>query len=277
MAKNGGSESIITDQLVERVKNMVEESVSQSKQISLAEISQGNNISISTAWRILRKRLNWYPYKPHAVVPLSLAHKAARKTFCKCLLEQPEGFEENVIWSDEKWFMLKQSPNKQNERFWYPFDPEIEREGRVQGGLNVMAWAGLVNGKVIIHWFDANVSVNGETYLEMLKSVVWPKVGRAVTSRQIWFQQDGASVHTTLQAGAWLQQRFGQRVISRHTDHPWPAKSPDLSPLDYWFWSVAMRELTRVPPSSIEEMKATVEGFADSLDLEEVLKAGGEH
>ena len=34
-----------------------------------------------------------------------------------------------------------------------------------------------------------------------------------------------------------------------------------------------MRELTRVPPSSIEEMKATVEGFADSLDLEEVLKA----
>ena len=38
-----------------------------------------------------------------------------------------------------------------------------------------------------------------------------------------------------------------------------------------------MRELTRVPPSSIEEMKATVEGFADSLDLEEVLKAGGEH
>ena len=178
-----------------------------------------------------------------------------------------------VIWSDEKWFMLKQSPNKQNEYFWYPFAPKIECEWCGQGGLKVMVWAGLVNGKVIIHWFDANVLVNGETYLEMLKFVVWPKVGRAVTSRQLWFQQDGASVHTTLQARAWLQQRFGKRVISRHTDHPWPAKSPDLSPLDYWFWSVAMRELTRVPPSSIEEMKATVEEFADSLDLEEVLKA----
>ena len=70
-------------------------------------------------------------YKPHAVVPLSLAHKTARKTFCEWLLEQPEGFERNVIWSDEKWFMLRQSPNKQNERYWYPLDPEIERESHV--------------------------------------------------------------------------------------------------------------------------------------------------
>ena len=34
-----------------------------------------------------------------------------------------------------------------------------------------------------------------------------------------------------------------------------------------------MRELTKVPPSSIEELKSTVEGFAESLDPEEVYKA----
>ena len=133
-------------------------------------------------------------------MPLSLAHKTARKTFCEWLLEQPEGFERNVIWSDEKWFMLRQSPNKLNERYWYPLDPEIERESRVQGGLKVMAWAGLVNGKVLIHWFDADVSVTGETYLEILKSVVWPKVSKKVNSRKLWFQQDGATVHATLEA-----------------------------------------------------------------------------
>ena len=58
-------------------------------------------------------------------------------------------------------------------------------------------------------------------------------------------------------------------------DHPWPAKSSDLFPLDYWFWSVAMRELARVPPSFIEEMKTTVQWFTDSLDTEEVLKVVG--
>ena len=34
-----------------------------------------------------------------------------------------------------------------------------------------------------------------------------------------------------------------------------------------------MRELTRVPPGSIEELKSTVEGFAKSFDPEEVYKA----
>ena len=63
---------------------------------------------------------------------------------------------------------------------------------------------------------------------------------------------------------------------SHHTDqhdHPWPTKSSDLSPLDSWFWSVAMRELTRVPPISIKELKSIVEGFAKSFDPEKVWKA----
>ena len=34
-----------------------------------------------------------------------------------------------------------------------------------------------------------------------------------------------------------------------------------------------MRELTRVPPSSIEELKSTVEGFAEYLDPKEAYKA----
>ena len=37
-------------------------------------------------------------------------------------------------------------------------------------------------------------------------------------------------------------------VISRLTKHPWRARSPDLFPLDFWFWSVAMTEVKRRPP-----------------------------
>ena len=53
----------------------------------------------------------------------------------------------------------------------------------------------------------------------------------------------------------WLKKKFDGRVISRMMDQPWPAKSPDLSPLDYWFWGVAMSELRRVPPSTLSELK----------------------
>ena len=68
----------------------------------------------------------------------------------------------------------------------------------------------------------------------------------------------------------WLKKKFDGRVISRMMDQPWPAKSPDLSPLDYWFWGVAMSELRRVPPSTLSELKMTVEAFAESLDSDEV-------
>ena len=41
VSKTGGRQTIITDELVERVKLMVETSVSQHKRISLCEVAQG--------------------------------------------------------------------------------------------------------------------------------------------------------------------------------------------------------------------------------------------
>ena len=49
-------------------------------------------------------------------------------------------------------------------------------------------------------------------------------------------------------------------------------KSPDLSHLDCWFWSVAMSEIRRVPPIDLNDLKMTVETFAESLDVGEVEK-----
>ena len=40
--------------------------------------------------------------------------------------------------------------------------------GRNQGEKKVMCWAGMVDARFIIHWFEGNRSVNGDTYLEML-------------------------------------------------------------------------------------------------------------
>ena len=93
----------------------------------------------------------------------------------------------------------------------------------------------------------------------------WPKVILKVNSGRLWFQQNGTTVHTTLEDRQWLEQKFYQREISGHTDHPKTDKSPDLSQLDYWFWSLAMRELTRVTPSSLEELKSTGEGLQNLL------------
>ena len=53
----------------------------------------------------------------------------------------------------------------------------------------------------------------------------------------------------------------------------WPAKSPDMSCLDFWFWVVVMEEVRKSRPSTLTELKAMVEAFAESVDLEEVRRS----
>ena len=72
-----------------------------------------------------------------------------------------------------------------------------------------------------------------------------------------------------------MAEKFGEIVISKLTNRPWPAKNPCLSPLDYWFWSVCLQELRRTPPNTIEELIETVNDVTDSLEEEEVRKAVG--
>ena len=139
-----------------------------------------------------------------------------------------------------------------------------------------MAQAGLIDGKVVVHWFDENERKNQHIYLNMLQTVAWPAVSAVATRRGYWFQQDGARPHTTPMVQQWLASKFGPRVISNLTDRVWPPKSPDLSPLDYWFWGICLAELRRSPPSSMEELKETINEFAASLTPEDIRKAVGD-
>ena len=84
---------------------------------------------------------------------------------------------------------------------------------------------------LIIHWFDNYVSVIGQTYLDMLKEKVWPKIRNLASRRLYLFQQNGAAVHITNGVREWLYKTFHGRVISRMMEHPWTAaqKSGSLS------------------------------------------------
>ena len=60
-----------------------------------------------------------------------------------------------------------------------------------------MCWAGMVYGKMHTFWFKDNKNVTKETYLEMLTNVIWPQIKSVDTRRGYYFQQDGATPHTT--------------------------------------------------------------------------------
>ena len=97
-----------------------------------------------------------------------------------------------------------------------------------------MAWVGVVDGKCLpVHWFE--FSVNTGSYLEMLRTVMWPAVKNKVTRKNYWFQQDGAPCHPSATVMDFLLSKFNNRIILRGSAHHLPAYSPDLSCLDFSF------------------------------------------
>ena len=53
---------------------------------------------------------------------------------------------------------------------------------------------------------------------------------------QMYFQHDGAPPHYTLHVRDYLNESFPNRWLGRGGPIPWPPRSPDLTPLDYYLW-----------------------------------------
>ena len=257
---------------IEKVRRLVASHLG----MSLRQMATELDLPKSTVWTILRKSLNFYPYKVNLTTELTDEHKRIRLDYNRWLLEQPEDFANFVIWTDEKIFLLHTCPNKQNERYWFPKgeDPNISEACRVQGGPKVMCWAMIIDGRVFIHWFDIGVRQNTEVYIrEVLEGFMWPILQTMPNRGRYWFQQDGARCHTSALSLEWIRQKFGTRVISGRTEIAWPARSPDEAPCDYYLWGNCMDEVRRVKPSTLEELKEVVSDFVACLDEEEVRRA----
>jgi len=71
----------------------------------------------------------------------------------------------------------------------------------------------------------ASQPVSCLTRLSADLSVIWLSIG--------YFQQDGATSHTSHASMTEIQSFFGDRLISKGL---WPHRSLDLTPPDYFLW-----------------------------------------
>ena len=62
------------------------------------------------------------------------------------------------------------------------------------------------------------------------------------------------------------------RVISRRADIPWPACSPDLSPISYWFWGDLQEIVREKNPESLQEIVDIVTEAAASMERSKVMR-----
>ena len=85
------------------------------QQFSVRNIAPLLTLSPTTVWRILRYDTKANFYRPSTIQPLTEDHKEQRKIFCNWLLQQPDDFVQQVVWTDEKIFVHNQRPNRKND------------------------------------------------------------------------------------------------------------------------------------------------------------------
>ena len=63
-----------------------------------------------------------------------------------------------------------------------------------------------------------------------------------------WFQQDGATAQTAHSSLRFLEETFSNRIISRGL---WPARSPDLTPPDFYLWGALKGKVYKSNPHTL--------------------------
>ena len=104
---------------------------------------------------------------------------------------------------------------------------------------SLTVWCG-VGAKGILgpYFFEEggrSATVTAAHYKRMLECSVVPEiVRRGVALNKVWWQQDGATPHTTSSVLNFLEQTFPGKVLSKRGSVQWPPRSPDLTLPDFF-------------------------------------------
>jgi hypothetical protein len=195
-------------------------------------------ISRSTFQRIIKGDLNWHPYRIHIRHELKDQDFGRRLEFSRWFAGQCNNprFLYNLVVGDEASFALNGRVNSHNVRMYaekghpppFHFDESCTRS-------KLSVWAGICGNGCLVgpYFFEGNV--NGRSYLEMIENFVLPHLIRNYGDiNGIWWAQDGAPAHRLRAVRDRLVAIFGRQVIGIGHDVEWPARSPDLTPLDFF-------------------------------------------
>lgn len=249
------------------------QSVIEDPHLSTNAISRNLGISQSSVRRVLHKN-SFKPYKIHMVQELSDDDFDRRVEFCELMMDNLDNNRirlNNIVFSDEATFMLNGSVNRHNCRYWCDSNPHWMREQHTQHPEKVNVWLGIVGGQFVGPFFiDGNL--NADEYRRMLEHQIVPAVALASNDfNQVWFQQDGAPAHYGRDVRTYLNEIFPGRWIGRRGAIEWPARSPDLSPLDYFVWGYIKDNVYKNKPHNINDLRDRIVQVVQTTSQESIL------
>ena len=83
----------------------------------------------------------------------------------------------------------------------------------------------------------------------------------------MFFQQDGAPPHWGRDVKAFLHQEFPNRWIGRDGPIHWAARSPDLTPLDFFVWGFLKTTVYSIDESisNLDNLKSAIKSAFDEI------------
>ena len=250
-----------TEERIELVRVLAE-----SQQTSSRNLAAQSSIPRTSVQRILHQDLGLKPYRLRLVQKLSEDDELTRVVACEKLLDS-RVFQKPplLFFSDEANFFTDGFVNRHNCIIYDYARPDKHIVSRDLSAAKVCVWGALSSTKVIGPYFFEG-TVNKDSYCEMLNTFAIPEIQASVGHHQMsetFFMQDGASSHFSLPARAIVREVFGDRGIGRGLSIEWPARSPDLTPADYFLWGY-LKDIVYQggQPGTIEDLKDRItQGF----------------
>jgi hypothetical protein len=257
---------------IERVVDQEEDildRVEEDPEISIRRLSVATGVSRNSVSTVLHtQQLRCFHFTP--VQNLLPPDFVMRQTFCERILEihnRDHTFIGRIAFTDEATFTRRGVFNWRNSHVWSEENPHVIKEHHFQHEFSINVWCGII-GNCILGPVALPDRLNGAGYLNFLQNHL-PEVLEEVPlniRQRMWFQHDGAPAHNAIIARHHLNHEFPRRWIGRGSEFPWPARSPDLNPLDFYFWG-HIKEIVYAgaPPNTREELWERIQNAGQQI------------
>lgn len=251
-----------------RINNRVLQAFDANPHLSHRKAARQLNIPKSTVLKTLR-RDHRKAYHLQPVQDLHPGDAEKRLNFCDWVLnvanENPE-FLRNILWTDESTFTRTGIENFHNLYVWAHENPHEIRPRSFQREFSANVWLGIMDDNVCgPHFLPPRL--NSQLFRDFLVDDLHVLLEDVPLQRrhQSWIQMDGAPAHSGLVVREWLDTNYPRRWIGRFGPVPWPPRSPDLNPLDYYAWGYLKHKVYATPVPTQDQLIARIIAAVDEL------------